>query len=237
MKSIKRLSIVIPVYNEENTIEKIIKRVADVDLGEIKKEIIVVNDGSTDGTGDKLGKIIKSKKLPIVLVNHLKNQGKSMALRTGFKKMTGDVAVVQDGDLEYDPNDFKTMLAKMMENKVRVVYGSRQLGGRKNHYSGIGFYLGGQVLTLLTNLLYGGNITDEPTCYKMFETKLLKSIKLESKRFEFCPEVTAKILKSGEKIYEVPISYNPRNKQQGKKIKLKDFWEAVWMLVKNKINV
>jgi glycosyltransferase involved in cell wall biosynthesis len=234
MKNIKTLSIVIPVYNEKATIGTVIRRVIEADLGDINKEIIVVNDGSNDGTKEELAKIVKTVKVPIMVIDQVKNQGKSIALRTGFEKVSGEVTVVQDGDLEYDPGDFKLMLKKMGEDGVRVVYGSRQLGGRKNQYSGLSFYLGGQVLTWITNLLYGANITDEPTCYKMFETKLLKSIKLESVRFEFCPEVTAKVSRMGEKIYEVPIKYNPRNKKQGKKIKLSDFWEAVWVLVKNR---
>jgi len=231
MKSIKKLSIVIPVYNEEKTIAKLLARVAAVELGKIKKEIIVVNDGSTDETFREIKKI---SNLAFRLISYKKNKGKSSALRIGFKQVTGDVVVIQDGDMEYNPDDFNKMLKKMGEDKVKVVYGSRILGKRAIHYSGLSFLVGGLALTKLTNVLYGSNITDEPTCYKMFETKLLKSLKLKSKRFEFCPEVTAKILKKGIRIYEVPISYHPRHVVDGKKIKLKDFFEAVGVLLKEK---
>ncbi len=232
MKTIKKLSIVVPVFNEEKTIEKILKRVWDIDLGKINKQIIVVNDGSKDNTLNILKELKRLGKIKFRLINHKKNRGKSMALRTGFKYVTGDVVVIQDGDMEYDPNDFVKMLIKMGKDEVSVVYGSRILGKRKVNYSGFSFYMGGWVLTQMVNILYGGQITDEPTCYKMFETKLLKSIPLKSKRFEFCPEVTAKILKRGIKIYEVPISYNPRKVTEGKKINIRDFMEAVWVLIK-----
>lgn len=230
MKEIKKLSIVIPVFNEAKTIKKIICRVFKVKLGKIKKEIIVVNDGSTDGTLDILKRL--KKKYQIKIVSYKKNLGKSCALRIVFKQVTGDVVTIQDGDLEYNPKDFIKMLKKMSENGVRVVYGSRRLSKKNIQYSGLSFYIGGVFLTGMVNVLYGGHITDEPTCYKMFENKLLKSIKLESKRFEFCPEVTAKILKRGIKILEVPIFYHPRKITQGKKIKLKDFFEAFWVLLK-----
>jgi len=228
---VKKLSIVIPVYNEEKTIKKLLERVLAVDLGKIKKEIIVVNDGSTDRTLEEIKKVGNST---FKLISYKKNKGKSCALRVGFKQVTGEVVVVQDGDMEYDPNDFNKMLKKMAESDVKVVYGSRILGKRAIHYSGLGFLVGGLALTKLTNILYGSNITDEPTCYKMFETKLLKSLKLKSRKFEFCPEVTAKVLKKGVKIYEVPISYRPRHVAEGKKIKLKDFFEAVVVLLKER---
>lgn len=231
MNKITTLSIVIPVYNEGSTIGKLLKRVAAADIGRVKKDIIVINDGSTDNTVAEISKA-RSDGLKFRLINHRKNRGKGRALRTGFKYIRGQAVVIQDGDMEYEPNDFKKMLSNLSGDNVQVVYGSRILGRRKVHYSGLSFYLGGWVLTKLVNLLYGGTITDEPTCYKMFETKLLKSIKLESKRFEFCPEVTAKILKRGIKIYEVPISYDPRHVSQGKKIKLRDFWEGVGTLIK-----
>lgn len=233
MKSINKLSIVIPVYNEEKTIAKLLERVSKVDLGKIKKEIIVVNDGSTDKTLDEIRKA-KKNGLDFYLINYKTNKGKSSALRTGFKYITGDVVVVQDGDMEYEPSDFKFMLDKMGKSGVQVVYGSRLLGKKKIKYSGLNFFMGGLVLTKLTNLLYGSKITDEPTCYKMFETKLLKSLKLKSKYFEFCPEVTAKVLKRGVIIYEVPISYDPRHVSEGKKIRATDFLEAVWVLIKEK---
>lgn len=226
----KKLSIVVPVYNEEKTVRKILKKVYDVDFGKIKLEVIVVNDGSKDSSLNVLSDL--KNRFPIKIISYKKNRGKSCALREGFKHVTGDVVTIQDGDMEYEPNDFVKMLEKMSENGVQVVYGSRRLNKENVQYSGLSFYAGGLLLTYMANILYGGRITDEPTCYKMFENKLLKGIKLESKRFEFCPEVTAKVLRKGIKIYEVPISYHPRNISQGKKIKLKDFFEAVWTLVK-----
>lgn len=230
MKYIKKLSIVIPVYNEEKTIFKILEKIYKVDFGKINIEVITVNDGSKDGTLLVLRKI--RKKFPIKIVSYKKNKGKSSALIEGFKKITGDVVTIQDGDLEYNPKDFVKMLKKMSESEVKVVYGSRRLNKKNIQYSGLSFYIGGLILTYMVNILYGGHITDEPTCYKMFESKLLKSIKLNSKRFEFCPEITAKVLKQGINIFEVPIFYHPRKVIQGKKIKLKDFFEAVWTLIK-----
>jgi len=221
---------VIPVYNEEKTIGKMLKKIYEVDFGKIKLEIIVVNDGSKDGSLKVLSDL--KNEFPIKIISYAKNRGKSCALRKGFKHVTGDVVTIQDGDMEYEPKDFVKMLAKMSENGVQVVYGSRRLNKENVQYSGLSFYAGGLLLTYMANIFYGGHITDEPTCYKMFESKLLKGIKLESKRFEFCPEITAKVLRKGVKIYEVPISYHPRNTSQGKKIKLTDFFEAVWTLVK-----
>lgn len=232
MNKISKLSVVIPVYNEEKTIGRIIERVAGVNLGEISKEIIVVNDGSEDETLAVLKKLKEKEKIDFRLISYKANKGKSSALRIGFNKVTGDVVVVQDGDMEYDPQDFKLMLKKMLQPGVRVVYGSRNLGKKKNPYSGLDFYVGGLVLTYLTNLLYGSRITDEPTCYKMFDSSLLRSLNLKSKRFEFCPEVTAKVLRKGVKIEEVPISYSPRGVAQGKKIGLRDFVEAVYTLLR-----
>ena len=230
MNKISKLSIIIPVFNEAKTIKSIVDRVFQVNLGKIKKEIIVVNDGSKD---DTLSQLKRLKKIyPIKIVSYSKNLGKSCALRIGFTKATGDVITIQDGDLEYDPNDFVPMLKKMLEDGVKVVYGSRRLNKKNVQYSGLSFYVGGIFLTYMVNILYGGRITDESTCYKMFESKLLKSIKLESKRFEFCPEVTAKVLRQGVDIFEVPIFYSPRTNNQGKKIKLRDFFEAVWALIK-----
>ncbi len=230
VQNICKLSIVIPVFNEEKTIEIILDKVFKVDFGKVKLEVVVVNDGSTDNTLRVLHKL--EKNYPIRVITYKSNKGKSSALITGFKYVTGDVVTVQDGDLEYNPNDFVTMLKKMLERDVLVVYGSRRLNKTNVQYSGLSFYAGGLLLTYMANILYGGKITDEPTCYKMFQTKLLKSVNLQSKHFEFCPEVTAKVLKRGINIYEVPISYHPRHTSQGKKIKLSDFFEAVWTLLK-----
>jgi len=224
-----KLSIVIPVYNEKNTILSVISKLEEIDL-DIDKEIIIIDDFSCDGTRELLKQFENKYKI----IYHEKNYGKGMALRTGFKEVTGDWTVVQDADLEYDPNDFKKILSKIQEPGVEVVYGSRRLHHNyfNERHSGHIFALGGIFLTWLTNLLYSTHITDEPTCYKMFKSDLLKSINLQCIRFEFCPEVTAKIARRGIKIYEVPINYYPRRKNEGKKINWKDAVEAVWTLIK-----
>jgi glycosyltransferase involved in cell wall biosynthesis len=222
---INKLSIVIPVYNEEKTLGGILARVEAVDLG-VEKEIILLDDGSRDGSRGILNEYAGKHKV----VFHEKNQGKGAALRTGFKETTGDYIVVQDADLEYDPEDFKKMIAVAEEKGARVVYGSRVL--QKNPKAGAFFYFGGRFLSWLANFLYGIKITDEPTCYKMFETQLLKSIPLACEKFEFCPEITAKVARLGVPIYEVAISYNPRSKKEGKKIRFKDGLIAVWVLIK-----
>jgi glycosyltransferase involved in cell wall biosynthesis len=222
-----------PVYNEEKTVGEILKKVVAVDLGQIKKEIIVINDGSKDRTRAVLEGLVK-KGLVFRLVNLSKNRGKGSAVRTGLKYVTGEAVVIQDGDSEYEPNDFKKMIEEMLRPRVLVVYGSRRLEKRNKKYSGFNFFIGGLLLTYLTNILFGSRITDEPTCYKMFETKFLKSFKLKAKRFEFCPEVTANVLKRGVRISEVPILYHPRTTRQGKKIKLNDFFKAAGVLIKVK---
>jgi glycosyltransferase involved in cell wall biosynthesis len=226
-----KLSIIVPVYNEKNTIDKILAKLAGLDLG-VEKEIIIVDDFSVDGTRE----ILKQYENKHKVVYHDKNRGKGRALRSGFAQATGDWAVVQDADLEYDPADFRIMLEKIREQGALVVYGSRRFG-RKYHYfegrySGHVYALGGIFLTWLTNLLYGISITDEPTCYKMVRMDLLKSLDLGCERFEFCPEVTAKIAKRKIKIHEVPINYYPRHKDEGKKINWRDGLEAIWTLLK-----
>jgi dolichol-phosphate mannosyltransferase len=227
-----KLSIIIPVYNEKKTIEKSVERVIKADLGkDVEKEIIVVDDGSKDGTISAIEELAKKHK-NVMVVKHPKNKGKSWALRTGFGVMTGDVVVIHDADLEYDPNDLKPMVEKIREKGVEVVYGSRRLEKTNIQYSGLSFYVGGLFLTYFVNVLYGASITDEPTCYKMFRSNLLRTLDIKAQKFEFCPEATAKVLKKGIKIFEVPISYTPRKANQGKKIKLKDFFEAVWVLIK-----
>jgi glycosyltransferase involved in cell wall biosynthesis len=224
-----KLSIIIPAYNEEKTIEALIKKVSEVFLEKsLEKEIIVVDDGSSDNTLNILEKI--KNKYNFILEKHFKNQGKGSAIRTGIKKATGDFIIIQDADLEYDPNDYNKLLVPFFENDAKVVYGSRILGSKK-HGKWI-FYLGGRGVTLATNIICQINITDEPTCYKVFERDLLNSLDLKCNGFEFCPEVTAKIAKRRIKIFEVPISYNPRAKSEGKKISWKDGFIALWTLLR-----
>jgi dolichol-phosphate mannosyltransferase len=217
-----KLSIIIPAYNEEKTILELIKRVKSVNLD---KEIIVVNDGSTDKTAAWLDSIKD------IIVIHKKNGGKGSAIREGIRAVTGDVIVIQDADLEYDPNDFLIMIEAMKKKNADVIYGSRILHSDYS-ISYRRYFLGGKLVTFIANLLFGLSITDEPTCYKMIKTDLLKSLNLRCSRFEFCPEVTAKIARRKIKIVEVPISYFPRSIEEGKKINAWDGIEAIWTLFK-----
>lgn len=213
-----------PVYNEAGTIAEIIRRVKAVPLD---KEIIVVNDCSNDGTEEILSCISGLK-----IIKHEKNLGKGAAIRSGLVAASGQAVIIQDGDLEYDPNDYLKLLEPILAGRIEAVYGSRNLAANK---SGKKIYKwGGIFLSHLANFLYGLKITDEATCYKVFRTGLLKSLNLKCERFDFCAEVTAKLGRNGHKIIEVPISYNPRSRAQGKKIRPKDGLKAVWLLVKYK---
>jgi glycosyltransferase involved in cell wall biosynthesis len=199
-----------------------------VELQNIKKEIIVINDGSNDGTENLLKKIENIK-----LINHKNNKGKGEAIKSGLKHANGDIVLIQDADLEYDPNDYLNLIKPFESDEIKVVYGSRRL--KKNNYSTLSFYLGGIVLTKIANFLYSNaNLTDMHTCYKLFRKDLIDQIELESKGFEFCPEITAKILNKNIFIKEVGISYFPRNKTEGKKIQWKDGFIAIYILLKYK---
>ena len=220
-----QLSVIIPTYNEERTIAELISRVKSVNL---EKEIIVVDDGSTDNTPRILNSIDG-----ITLISK-KNGGKGSAIRAGIEKVSGEVVIIQDADLEYDPHDFIPMLEVMREEKADVVYGSRILH-EKYKISYRRYFWGGKLVTLVANILFGLSITDEPTCYKMIKTDLLKSLNLQCSRFEFCPEVTAKVARRKIRIVEVPISYYPRKIDEGKKINALDGIEAIWTLLKYRI--
>lgn len=220
-----KLSIIIPAYNEIKTIKEIIKLVQKV---KINKEIIVVDDGSKDGTREIL-KSLNNNEIKVIF--HKKNQGKGAAIRTGIRFVTGNIVIIQDADLEYDPKDYYKLVKPILEGKAKVVYGSRLLNPKfKSGYSLNLFAT--KLLTKMSNILYNANITDEPTCYKVFKTDVLKSINLKCKKFEFCPEVTAKVRKKGYGIYEVPINYYPRSIEEGKKINWKDGVQAIWTLIK-----
>ena len=219
------LSVLIPAYNEVHNIQNILNKIGEVN---IPKEIIVVDDGSTDGTRELLN-TLKSDTIKVIF--HEKNQGKGGAIKTAIAHSKGDIILIQDADLEYDPQDYYKLIPVIESGKEKVVYGSRFLN-KQNKHSYFSFFLGGQVVTWITNILYFQTLTDEPTCYKVFDAKLLKSIKLNCSGFEFCPEVTAKIAKLGYKIPEVPISYYPRSINEGKKINWKDGVEAIWVLFK-----
>lgn len=221
------LSVIIPVYNEAATLEEIITRVRATGLVD---EIVVVDDGSTDSTPAILTRLEQAGRPPLRILRHQQNRGKGAAMRTGLAAVTGDLVLVQDADLEYDPADYPALLAPFADPAVQVVYGSRNL--RRNPKSSFAFYWGGRLLSWVANWLYGSHITDEATGYKLIKTGLLRSIGLETDGFEFCPEVTAKLLQRGIEIYEVPISYRPRSWAEGKKIQWFDGLVAIWTLVK-----
>ena len=225
-----KLSIIIPVYNEEETILEIIDRVKKAKALNFKKEIIVVDDSSTDKTKDKL-KNLKNKSIKIFY--HSKNLGKGSAIRTGLENFTGDIVLIQDADLEYDPNEYEKLLKPIIEAKADVVYGSRFEVITKNLSKMYKLhYIGNLLLTFLTNILYGAKISDMETGYKVFKKDVIKKIKLKARRFDFEPEITAKILKKGFKIYEVPINFVGRKFKEGKKITWVDGVKAVYYLLK-----
>jgi glycosyltransferase involved in cell wall biosynthesis len=226
-----KLSIIIPVYNEAATIVRTVEQVLAVTLPGVEKEIIVVDDGSTDGTGAILDDLAECQTAPLTTaVHHDRNRGKGAAILTAVGHVTGDVVIIQDADLEYDPGDYAALLAPFDDPQVQVVYGSRNL--LANPRSSWSFYWGGRLLSWVSNLLYGSRITDEATGYKLFRTGLLRELDLQPTRFEFCPEVTGKVLRRGIEIHEVPISYRPRTAREGKKIRWRDGIVAIWTLVR-----
>ena len=216
------VSIIIPAYNERETIAEALRRVRAV---ECEKEIIVVDDASTDGTRE-----ILEQEAGILLVRHTDNQGKGMAIRSALRVASGDVIVVQDADLEYTPDDIPRLVEPIARGQARVVYGSRFLRGRPRMRPAN--YVCNRLLAATANLLYGARITDEATCYKAFDTALVRSLPLACRRFEFCPEVTARVRLRGERILEVPVSYEARSEDAGKKIRWWDGVHAFWTLLK-----
>ena len=221
----KKLSIIIPVYNEERTISEIVRRVRAVHLEDIEKEIIVVDDGSRDRTGE----ILKDfKGSDIIILRHEKNLGKGAAIKTAISKVSGEMVIIQDADLEYDPKDIEKMLRPYLEGKGNVVYGSRFTGERRNMF--FWHLLGNKFLSLLTNILYNTTLSDMETGYKLFDAGVLKAIPLKARGFGFEPEVTAKLLRRGHYIYEVPISYVGRSYSEGKKITWKDGFRSIYYL-------
>jgi glycosyltransferase involved in cell wall biosynthesis len=224
-----KLSVVIPVFNEVSTIEEILRRVESVDAG-LDKEIIVVDDGSTDGTRE----ILKRLASPSVKVfSHEKNTGKGGALRTGFAEAGGDIILVQDADLEYDPREYQKLLEPILDGRADVVYGSRFLGG-PHRVLFFWHYVGNRFLTTFSNMLSNLNLTDMETCYKVFKRDALQQIKLKSNRFGFEPEITIKLAKLKCRFYEVPISYSGRDYVEGKKIGWKDGLAAIFHLIRFK---
>ncbi len=233
------LSIIIPVYNEAETLRRLVELVRSVDLSALglTKELVLVDDCSTDGTRAVLEELAQDE--GTVARYHPRNRGKGAAIRTGLAAVSGDIVLIQDADLEYDPHDYPSLVAPIVEGRAAVVYGSRVKGervfGTKRH-SYVSFYLGGRLLSVLTNALYGTAISDEPTCYKVFRADVLEAIgPLECEGFEFCPEVTAKVALAGYAIHEVPIHYYPRTKDQGKKIRWRDGAVAIGTLLKYRL--
>ncbi|MEM7166424.1 MAG: glycosyltransferase family 2 protein [Planctomycetota bacterium] len=223
------MSIVIPVYNEKNTLERLLERVRSVDL---EKEVVVVDDGSTDGTRDLLPEL-ESKGLIDRLILHESNAGKGAALKTGFAAATGEWVVVQDADLEYDPREIPGLLQPVLEGKADVVFGSRFMGGGPHRVLFFWHYVANRCLTLVSNMFTNLNLTDMETCYKLFRREILQGIDLQEKRFGVEPEITAKVAAIPEiRIFEVGISYAGRTYAEGKKIGFRDAIRAMWCIVK-----
>ena len=222
----KKISILIPVYNEINTLNEIIKKVENADFCGLEKEIILIDDYSTDGTRELY------KNYPYKVLYHEYNQGKGAALRDGFKEATGDIVIIQDADLEYDPADYKPLIQLIIDGKADVCYGSRLSGGKPSRSFMFHHLLGNKFLSLLTNILYGSTLTDMETCYKAFKREFIQGITIRSNRFDFEPEITAKVLKRHARLYELPISYYGREFAEGKKITWRDGFSAIIALIK-----
>lgn len=220
----RTLSVIVPVFNERNTVAEILRRMRKVDLP-LDLEVVVVNDASSDGTDKVLAALEDST---VRVVHHPTNQGKGAAIRTGLEHARGDLLLIQDADLEYDPEDWPRLISPIMRGKARVVYGSRFTGERKNML--FWHWVGNRFLSLVTNVLYNTTISDMETCYKLFDRTVLEGITIESDRFDFEPEITAKLLRRGHRIYEVPISYAARSREEGKKLTWKDGLRAFWTL-------
>lgn len=231
MSQFKTLSILIPVFNELKTVEQVLELVSNAPSAGLEKELIVVDDGSTDGTRDILQKIDGSK-YGAKIYFHEKNQGKGAALRTAQGYATGDIIIIQDADMEYSPDEYPELLKPILAGKADVVYGSRLSGGKVSRSFYFTHYVGNKFLSLLTNVLYNSTLTDMETCYKVFRADIFKRVVIKSNRFEFEPEITAKVLKQGVRFYELPISYYGRDYAEGKKITWKDGFHAIWALVK-----
>ncbi len=223
------LSVIVPVFNERNTVAEIVRRMRRVELP-VDLEVVMVDDASWDGTADILKALEDST---VRVVQHRANAGKGAAIRTGLAHVRGDAVLIQDADLEYDPDDWPRLLAPMMKGKAQVVYGSRFTGERRNmmfHH-----WIGNRFLSLVTNVLYNTTLSDMETCYKLFDRRVLEGIEIESDGFDFEPEITAKVLRSGRTIYEVPVSYAGRTSREGRKFSWTDGVRAVGTLLRYRV--
>ena len=237
VKDYKKVSILIAAYNEENSIFQIIEKIQNIQIP-VDKEIIIVDDGSTDATRKIINNNILPKYGNVRYFEHGENIGKGAAIRTALRHSTGDIILIQDADLEYSPDDYPALLKPILEGKSKVVYGSRdlyrRLYGRTRSASWL-FKTGGYIVTWLFNIIYRSDLTDEPTCYKVFDSEVIKRIKLDCKKFEFCPEVSGKLLRLGYQINEVPIQYEPRSLEEGKKIGIRDGLQALYVMLKYRL--
>jgi glycosyltransferase involved in cell wall biosynthesis len=225
-RTYRTLTVIMPVFNERNTVAEIVRRMRAVDIP-LVLQVIVVDDGSSDGS-DKVLKALEDS--TVRLISHEKNMGKGAAIRTGLAAATGDLILIQDADLEYDPDDWPRLLDPILKGKARVVYGSRFTGERKNMLPS--HWFGNRVLSLTTNILYRSTLSDMETCYKLFDAQAIAGLTVVSNRFDFEPEITAKVLRRGHRIYEVPISYAGREVDEGKKITWRDGFSALAALIR-----
>jgi glycosyltransferase involved in cell wall biosynthesis len=225
----RKLSVIVPVFNERNTVVEIVRRMRAVDLP-VDREIVLIDDGSDDGTRSVLPQLGDST---VRVVMHPHNRGKGAAIRTGLEHVTGDLVIIQDADLEYDPEDWPKLLAPMLKGRAQVVYGSRFTGERRNML--FLHWLGNRFLSFMTNALYNTTLSDMETCYKLFDRSVIDGLSLHAQGFDFEPEVTAKVLRQKIRIYEVQISYAGREPYEGKKITWRDGFVALWTLVKYRV--
>ena len=225
-RTYRTLTVIVPVFNERTTVAEVIRRMRAVELP-VELQIIAVDDGSSDGSDKVLAALEDST---MRLLRHTQNQGKGAAIRTGLAEARGDLVLIQDADLEYDPNDWPKLLEPILRGKARVVYGSRFTGERKNMLPL--HWMGNRLLSLITNVLYSSTLSDMETCYKLFDAQVLEGLTVVSNRFDFEPEITAKVLRRGHRIYEVPISYAGREHDEGKKITWRDGFGAMRALIK-----
>ena len=232
--TLRRLTILMPAFNEVRTIREILEQVDAADAAGLEKDLIIVDDGSTDGTRERLQQL-DGLKTPFRVLLHAQNMGKGAALRTALTYATGDIILIQDADLEYDPSEYPELLAPILTGRADVVYGSRIRGGKPVRDFSLIYLWGNKFVTFVANLLYGGALTDMETCYKVFRADVIKNIQIRANRFEFEPEITAKILKRGHKIVELPISYYGRDRAEGKKLSWRDGIGALWTLLKYRV--